>query len=243
MTATRAKPIPGQPSSDEILQRLKDAGKPVLLAFSCGKDSTAAWIALRDAGVEVVPYYLYLIPDMEFVQQGVRAFEEHFGQRIRQYPHPSLVRILNNMVNMPPEYWPVISAARLPSSYDYAWLNNHLRDELNLPGAWVADGVRASDSPQRRFSFQRHGVMKQKDRKVSVVWDWLVAEVRDRIREDGAPVPIDYKWFDRSFDGLDDRFIRPIRDNAPRDYQKILEWFPLSDLDIYRWDHFLSKER
>ena len=50
--------IRGQGTSEEVRQKLHDEGKPVLLAFSCGKDSIATWLALEDAGVEVVPCYM-----------------------------------------------------------------------------------------------------------------------------------------------------------------------------------------
>lgn len=38
----------------------------------------------------------------------------------------------------------------------------------------------------------------------------------------------------RSFDGIDYRFLKPIRDHMPADYERILEWFLLADLDIAR---------
>ena len=43
----------------------------------------------------------------------------------------------------------------------------------------------------------------------------------------------DYKVFGRSFDGLDLRFLLPIKKHYPRDYQRILELIPLADLEIF----------
>lgn len=47
-------------------------------------------------------------------------------------------------------------------------------------------------------------------------------------------VPPDYQWFQRSFDGLDVRFLAKIRKHAPGDYARILEWFPLAELELHR---------
>lgn len=44
----------------------------MLLAFSRGKDSIAAWRALRDAGVEVKPFHLYLVPGLAFADESDR---------------------------------------------------------------------------------------------------------------------------------------------------------------------------
>ena len=76
--------------------------------------------------------------------------------------------------------------------------------------------------------------MKAKGRKVSVVWDWQVAEVRDRIAAEGIDLPPDYEWFGRSFDGIDRRFLEPLSRQAPEDFARILEWFPLADLELIR---------
>ena len=38
-----------------------------LLSFSCGKDSWAAWLSAREY-FDFTPYYLYLVPGLEFVE-------------------------------------------------------------------------------------------------------------------------------------------------------------------------------
>ena len=79
-------------------EKLAADGRPVLLAFSCGKDSIAAWLAMRDMGIEVVPAYLYYVPGLRFVDEELDYFEQKFQTRIKRYPHPSLYRWLNNAV-------------------------------------------------------------------------------------------------------------------------------------------------
>lgn len=176
--------IKGQPTSAEIRQQLAAENRPVLVAFSGGKDAIATELALRDAGIDTVLAYLYYIPGrraghtLEFVERGLTDLEQALGKRIHRYPHPSFYRWLNNFVFQPPERCEVIEAAQLPTP-DYAVMWELIRKDLGLPAdTWVADGVRAADSIVRRASFTRHGVMKPKDRKVSPIADWLVGEVR-----------------------------------------------------------------
>ncbi|MFB9776129.1 hypothetical protein [Brevibacterium otitidis] len=204
------------------------------MAFSLGKDAICANHALRDAGVETRLAYLFLIPDLGFVQRTVAELEDHFGQQIRQYPHPSLFRWLRNSVFQPPERLAVIEAANLVEpSYELTW--DLIREDTGLDAdTWVADGVRANDSQQRRMAFKRFGVMKPKNRKVSPVWDWSIAEIRECMADKGVPTPVDYGWFGRSFDGIDPRFLEPLKANAPEDYQRVLDWFPLADLGMVR---------
>lgn len=230
--------LDGQPASESVRAELAAEGRPVLLAFSGGKDSLAAWLALRDSGVQVVPYSMYYVPGLRFVEDAMAHWEDVFGQRIHRYPHASLYRWLNNFVFQAPEYLATIDAARLPSP-SYEQIVDLIRKDLGLPeDTWVADGVRAADSIIRRTGFVTNGVKKPKHHKVSVVWDWRVSHVTDRLELAQIELPVDYAWFGRSFDGMDYRFLKPLSENAPDDYQRILDWFPLADLELFRREQF-----
>ncbi|QOR47591.1 phosphoadenosine phosphosulfate reductase [Trueperella pecoris] len=232
--------IKNQPPSAEIRQQLADAGNPVLVAFSCGKDAIAATLALHDAGIKTELAYLYYIPGrdrkttLSFIEDEIKYLEDAFQQKIHKYPHPSLWRWLNAFTFQPPERLNTIEAAKMPEiDYDAMW--DLIRDDLGIPhNTYVADGVRAADSIVRRASFVRHGIIKPAKRKVSPIADWLKGEVVNRISQAGIKLPIDYEWFGRSFDGIDYRFLEPISRHAPDDYKQILDWFPLADLEIFR---------
>ncbi len=232
--------IKDQPTSAEIRDRLAAEDRPVLVAFSGGKDAIATELALRDAGIESVLAYLYYIPGREpgrtldFIERGLADLEQSLGKPILRYPNPSLYRWLNHLVFQPPERCAIIEAARFPSvTHDQMW--DLIRADLGMPAdTWVADGVRAADSIVRRSSFVRHGIMKPKHHKVSPIADWLKAEVMGRIAAADIDLPVDYDWFGRSFDGIDYRFLKPVHDHAPDDYQRILDWFPLADLELFR---------
>lgn len=225
--------IKGQPPSEEVIAKLKDDGKPVLLSFSCGKDSIAAWIALEEAGIEVVPVYMWLVPNLRFIEAELDYFERMFETRIHRYPHAAFYAYLRNATAQAPERLSIIEAMDVPRiTYDDIW--SAIRKDLDMPDAWIADGVRAADSIVRRVSFVKYGVMKEKTRKVSPVADWLKAEVMDAISRRGIELPVDYELFGRSFDGLDYRFVAPLKKHLPEDYATLEQWFPMLEADIVR---------
>lgn len=226
--------IKGQPTSEEIRATLAAEGRPVLVAFSTGKDALACELALQDAGIDTRLAYLYYIPGLRFVEETLARQEDQLGKPIARYPHPSLWRWLNNFVFQPPERLPIIAGANMPT-IEYVSMWEWIRRDMGLPAdTWVADGVRASDSIVRRASFTKHGVMKPSNRKVSPVADWLKGEVMARIARAGITLPPDYEWFGRSFDGIDYRFLEPLSRFAPDDFARVLEWFPLAEVELIR---------
>lgn len=221
----------------ETIQRVRQEQADTLLAFSCGKDAIAAWLAIRPHFDRVVPYYLYLVPGLEFVDEAIDYYERFFDTKIYRLPHTSFARLLNGHVFQPPERCAVIEEAELyEPSYDD--LRREVAGMAGLPAeTMIADGVRAADSPMRRLAITKHGPITWNQRKYHPVWDMRKADLVRLFRQHKVRLPIDYKLFGRTFDGLDLRFLLPIKQHFPRDYQRILDWFPLCELEIFRWEH------
>lgn len=226
--------IKGQPTGAEVIGRLKAEGRPVLLAFSCGKDSLAAWCALRDAGIEVIPAYLWYLPHLSFVDEELEHYERLFGTRIHRYPHPSFYRMVAEGIDQTPARLRTIAELDIMEpSYEDTWAA--IKDDLGLPqDTWVADGVRAADSIVRRASFVRNGVMKRTTHKVSPIADMLKAELMDLLDRHGVDLPCDYRIWGRSFDGIDYRFVEPMSRELLEDYAYLKRWFPLVDVELVR---------
>lgn len=223
-------------SGAEVIAEMAERQRRTQIAFSCGKDSVAAWLAIRDSFEEVVPYYLYIVPGLEFVEESLLHYEQFFGRRIIRLPHPSLHRMLNNFVFQPPERCLVIEQAQLPM-HSYEDIRQVVCETTGLPlDTYVADGVRAADSPMRRVAINTHGAISHAQKKYHPVWDMVKADLIALFRRHAVKLPREYNWFGRSFDGLDLRFLAPIKKHAPRDYQRIIDWFPLADLEFYRWE-------
>ena len=218
------------------IKQIRDQTDTILLSFSCGKDSIAAWLECRKHFPHIIPFYLYLVPDLQFVNDALAYYEDWFGCRIAQYPHPSLYRMLNNCVFQSPEHRQTIARAGLPK-FDYGDIEGIVREKHGVPGAYCATGVRAVDSPYRMAAMKKHGPINAKTLKFHPIWDWNMDRLVTEIEGSGAKLPIDYRLFGRSFDGIDYRFLEPIRRELPEDYFRILEYFPLAELEMKRREY------
>lgn len=205
-----------------------------LIAFSRGKDAVAAYLVARERGLELVPFHMYIVPDLEFIAESLDYYERALGVRIINIPHPSLFRMLDACVFQPPEHVQIIDRID-PCERPYTEVYGALRRSEGLPDtALTASGVRACDSLVRRISFRRSGHIRPKSQTFYPVWNFNKAATLSVIARAGIDLAIDYELFGRSFDGIDHRFLAPLKRHRPRDYARILEWFPLADLELFR---------
>jgi 3'-phosphoadenosine 5'-phosphosulfate sulfotransferase (PAPS reductase)/FAD synthetase len=220
----------------ETIDKARSICSQTMISFSTGKDAIATWLAIRDSFEDVHPYYLYLVPGLEFVEQSLEYYEGFFGKKIKRLPHPSLHRWLNEYAFQAPENLRVIEQAGLPN-HDYQDVRQVMIDDLALPKECLtAVGVRAADSPMRRMAISKHGPISLNLGRYYPIWDWLKQDLVDCFRRHNVRLPIDYKLFGRSFDGIDLRFLLPLKRHLPADYRRVLEWFPLVELEVFRWE-------
>lgn len=206
-----------------------------LLSFSCGKDSWAAWLSAREY-FDFTPYYLYLVPGLEFVDDYLDYAERVLGKHIVRLPHPTFYHWVNNAIFQPPERLRTIVAVGWPS-FDYDDMRGAVIEDCGLPAdVWTATGVRAADSPMRRASLIKNQGVNAKRMYFYPCWDWKKDRLLAELAAANIRLPVDYKVFGRSFDGLDLRFLVKIKEHFPRDYQTILDWFPLVDMEIARYE-------
>ena len=221
----------------ELCEKMAKECDTAILAFSTGKDSIAAWLQLKKYFKRIIPYYLYVVPKLSFVEKSLDYYERFFGCHIYRLPHPSMFRIFNAMVFQPPYRVNVIlnELYMPPDGYTDQTIGDMIRYGLDLPeSAYIATGVRMADSPYRRIAVKTHGAINHNAKKFFPVYDWLKADVIDALDEAKIQLPVDYQLFGRTFDGLDYRFLKPIQEHYPEDYQKILRYFPFAELEIGR---------
>jgi 3'-phosphoadenosine 5'-phosphosulfate sulfotransferase (PAPS reductase)/FAD synthetase len=216
------------------------SGGRCLLAFSRGKDSIAAWLELRESGLfkEIVPFHLNLIPVMRFIEESLDYFEDVFKTRIIRLPHVSFYRMLGNCVLQPPERIETIRRLGFDqcTRFTYDHVRRWLAEDLGWDEAatWTANGVRAADSPRRRIHIVKCRGRNHSQKQFYPVFDYRKADVMAVIERNGIRLPIDYEIFrpkPRTFDGIDWRFVGPLRKHLPKDYERLKFWFPLVEID------------
>lgn len=209
-------------------------GDTVILSFSGGKDSLAAWAALRAAGfTRIIPVFHELVPGLECVETHLRHVEETLQTRIVRLPHPFLTWCLREAAFQPPVQAALLATLDYPFR-DYDDWADRVRSWLGCPDAWVALGTTRNDSVNRRLTFRQQGCARPAQRKLFPIGDWTKQQIVDAIRELGVKLPPHYRVWGRSFDGTDLFFLEGLRRHWPRDYERVLEWFPLNSLEHRR---------
>lgn len=206
-----------------------------LLAFSCGKDGWATWLSARD-DFDLQPYYLYTVPGLEFVDDYLDYAERVLGRHIVRLPHPSFFRLINHAVFQPPERLRTIVELDLVA-WTYQDMQAAVVEDCALPeNSWAAVGIRAADSPLRRRALMKNQGINAKIKQFYPCWDWNKERLIGELKRANIRLPIDYTLFGRSFDGLDLRFLIKIKAAFPRDFARILEWYPLADMEVARYE-------
>lgn len=231
-------------SGPEVIEKIREETDTIFLAFSRGKDSIAAWLKLREyfEPEKIIPFFMWFIPRLKFQEESLKYFEEYFGCRIHRLPHPFFYKMLNTLNGQTPARLEVIDAANFPNHLNFDLIADALANELGFESRpWTASGVRAADSPLRRSSINQYGAINQNRHTFFPVWDMRKAELIDVIQESGCKLPIDYNLWGRSFDGLDLRFLEPLKRYLPEDYKHLLRWKPLAEVHIARRDFAMGE--
>lgn len=213
-----------------------------ICSFSMGKDSLATYLAVREHFERVVPFYLHGVPDLEFVEENLAYYEKLIGRHIIRLPQPKFYEMLNDLTYQPPDE----DRHRLI----WSWcLPNHTHEEihdavcqcegLDSNITYTAIGLKYADSIQRRTSLSKNGLVTHSRKKYYPIAEYTKDDVLNAVRMAGWKLPTDYRYFKDSMDGLQIRYLLPIKQNFPRDYQRILEWFPMAEMEIFRYERSL----
>lgn len=225
-------------SGDELCEKMSQECDTCLLAFSLGKDSVASWLQCRKYFKHIIPFYKYLVPNLDFVEDNLRYYEDFFGQHIYRMPHPKLYAMLNGGVAQTPLTMHRINEGNLfppLNVYNDEIVTDIIRETKGLSNnVYVAVGLRVADNPMRRMNVKAHGSIIHNKKTFYPVYDWLKERLLKEFDEAGVKLSSDYQLWNNSFDGITYKYIIKIREAYPKDYEKMLKFFPLLELDIYR---------
>lgn len=86
--------------SNEIIEILKKSGiKNVTLGFSTGKDSIVGYDLLVKSGINVIPIYFYICPNLDFIENNIKIYEDYF-KMIKMNFSNSSIKILKLLVKL-----------------------------------------------------------------------------------------------------------------------------------------------
>ena len=230
-------------SYEDIISHVKahtPEGK-ILLSFSGGKDAWGTWFSVRDH-FDVYPFYYYMVPGLELVEEYLTYCEKIIGRHIVRLPNPMFYAALNDNVFQPPDRWPIIQRLNLPK-ITFDDVARAAEESFKLPPmCYTAVGVRSADSARRAMAMRIHGVINEKRKVFYPIWDWKKDRLVDELVKNNIRLSKEYLLFGRSFDGIFLLYLYQLKKHCPKDYQKVLDWFPLADLEIFKYERHLARQ-
>ena len=210
--------------------------KRCTIGFSTGKDSLSCAVICRNLGVEYIPFYFYLCPDLEFVEKSIVLYERVLGIKIIQIPHPVLYDFLRHQDFQPPKMIQYLADQKLPKLTFEDLIFCYLESIVDHREYYDVVGMRASESFNRRKFFEKHAGVDHKERKIYPIWNWNKSDVLQYLTDNKIPLSDDYAIWNRSYDGMKYQFLFGVKKHYPNDWLKLLEYFPLLEAELFRYE-------
>lgn len=238
-----AKKVSAWQSSDAMLKELSETHSDIIVSFSRGKDSIAAAYQCTRFFKRVEFVYMYNVPNLQFCEPSLQFYEKVFGKKILRLPEPSLYNRLGNFCYQPTNRVNYIEDMNLP----YFRTNENAFDQVfeaariglgMAENTLIADGVRADDNPNRWSAISQYGAYLKRRKKIHACYDWSETECYDLVKKMGWKLPVDYKVWGRTFDGIDYKFIKGLKENFPNDFAQLVLFFPSLEMEILKYEKF-----
>ena len=113
----------------------------------------------------------------------------------------------------------------------------NLRRELDLPNAWVAFGINASDSIDRRIYVNKYQGRIDNHMSFYPTFVWPRAMVLESIKRSGVRLAGDYLLANRTLAAVPSyRHMMRMKDVFPDDYERVKLMFPMIEAELARQD-------
>ena len=219
---------------------LKD--KTNVLHFSCGADSVACYLRLREYGIKPVLIYNYFLRNLPMVKNYIDWFEKKFDVHIFQFPSTLYSEMVDNALFQ----LPVRARERFRNRIGCYGLDKHTKDSFDrlidktLGGNVIHHfGLRYTDGLRRYQHLIKHGCSY--GNKFYPVVSFRVKDIQDILERNTCLLPIEYGLFGRSFESPRAWNINLIKEHCPESYRQICEVFPLVGVESLRKYAALNK--
>lgn len=228
--------MPYYHTGDEAIDYVRSQTDTVMLSFSRGKDSLAAWLTIKDSFRKIIPVFMYGVPHISFVDESLDYYEDFFGTHIVRVPHPSAINFLNGFGFQPPENCDAIESFGLPK-LSIPQLFAEVAKDHGLKIPWMATGVRGYDNLIRQCSWKKHGSVTESMYKFHPVIDFRKRDVIDILHQHNVKLPYDYVLFSRTIDGTSWEYMGPLKEHCPEDYDRVKAMYPMVEAEIKRKEY------
>jgi len=200
----------------------------VIVGFSGGKDSIVTLDLCFKYFKRVVPFFMYLVPGLEFQEQMLRRYEERYNTEIIRLPHFEASNFL--------KYG---SFTQFDMNVDIVGINDtyaYLRQETGIH--WIAAGERCADSIVRNAMIKKSGSIDYQRGRFYPLAYWKKQEVLQYIKYKKLYLSPEQKKIGFSFRSLAGNEVAVIKEMYPDDYKKILKVYPFIGAGVKRFGEY-----
>lgn len=197
----------------------------VIVGFSGGKDSIVTLDLCFKYFKRVQPFFMYLVPGLEFQEKMLRWYENKYKTEIIRIPHFEVSDFLKygsfTLRDLD------VDIVKINDIYEY------MRQTTGIH--WIAAGERCADSIVRNAMIKQSGSIDYKRGRFYPIAYWKKKEVLEYIKYKKLYLSPEQKSLGFSFRSLAGNELEIIKENYPKDYEKILKVYHFAEAGVVRY--------
>lgn len=218
----------------ENSQTIKKVSNDIILSFSRGKDSIVSWLVLLELGFKVHPIYYSLCPYMDFELKSLSYYEDFFKTEIIKIPSATFID-LYNFGHLQTKSHTKISQKNQMPYYDNDQIRQMAIGENGInKNSFIAVGATIFDSVQRRIGISKVNGLNVKSKKFYPIADFNQSKIEEYLIKYKVKLPVDYKVWGSTFDGLNLRWLGELKEHFPKDFELLKTYFPFIEAELFR---------
>lgn len=200
----------------------------VIVGFSGGKDSIVTLDLCFRYFKKVVPYFLYLVPELSFQEKMLQWYERKYGTKILRLPHFECSNFLKYGCFTMADW--TVDIVGINDTYNY------LRELTGIH--WIAAGERCADSIVRNAMIKKSGSIDYQRGRFYPLAYWKKNEVVQYIKQKKLYLSKEQRELGFSFRSLAGSELSVIKELYPEDYAKILKVYPFAGAGVERFEKY-----
>lgn len=200
----------------------------VIVGFSGGKDSIVTLDLCFRHFKRVVPFFMYLVPGLEFQEKMLRWYENKYKTEIIRIPHFEVSEFLK--YGSFTLYDNNVDVVGITDTYEY------IRQKTGIH--WIAAGERCADSIVRNAMIKQSGSIDYKRGRFYPIAYWKKNDVMQYIKLRRLYLSPEQKKLGFSFRSLSGNELAVIKERYPNDYKKILRVYPFAGAAVERFEKY-----
>lgn len=200
----------------------------VIVGFSGGKDSIVTLDLCFRYFKRVVPFFMYLVPGLEFQEKMLRWYENKYKTEIIRIPHFEVSEFLK--YGSFTLYDQNVDVVGITDTYEY------IRQKTGIH--WIAAGERCADSIVRNAMIKQSGSIDYKRGRFYPIAYWKKNDVMQYIKLRRLYLSPEQKKLGFSFRSLSGNELAVIKERYPNDYKKILRVYPFAGAAVERFEKY-----